>query len=88
MESFPKGTSSPEVPVKKTRERIYKWDNLKALLMIHGVFFPGCFFMPMTGMFTSMANSNSGNGGAIALLFWCAYFIPVGVLSYIHFNRE
>ena len=63
-----------------------KW--LKALLMIHGVFFPGCFFMPMTGMFTSMANSDSGNGGAIALLFWCAYFIPVGVLSYIHFNRE
>lgn len=61
-----------------------KW--LKALLMIHGVFFPGCFFMPMTGMFTSMANSDSGNGGAIALLFWCAYFIPVGILSYLHFN--
>ncbi len=62
-----------------------KW--LKALMMIHGVFFLGCFFMPMTGMFTTMANSESGNGGTIALLFWCAYFIPVGILSYLHFNK-
>ena len=62
-----------------------KW--LKALMMIHGVFFLGCFFMPMTGMFTTMANSESGNDGTIALLFWCAYFIPVGILSYLHFNK-
>ena len=59
---------------------------LKRLLIIHGVFFPGCFIMPMTGMFTSMANGKSGNGGYIALLFWCLFFIPVGILAYRHFR--
>ncbi len=59
---------------------------LKRLLIIHGVFFPGCFIMPMTGMFTSMADGKSGNGGSIALLFWCVYFIPVGILAWKHFR--
>ena len=59
---------------------------LKRLLIIHGVFFPGCFIMPMTGMFTSMADGKSGNGGSIALLFWCLYFIPVGILAWKHFR--
>ena len=61
---------------------------LKRLMMIHGVFFLSCFFMPMTGMFTSMAEGKGGNGGGIALLFWCLYFIPVGVLSWRHFGPE
>ena len=30
----------------------------------------------------------SGSGGGIALLFWCVYFIPIGVLAYLHFSRE
>ena len=34
MESFLRGTSGTEAPIKKAKERIYKWDNLKALLMI------------------------------------------------------
>ena len=59
---------------------------LKRLMIIHGVFFLSCFFMPMTGMFTHMAEGSRGNGGRIALLFWCVYFIPVGILSYRHFD--
>ena len=64
-----------------------KW--LRALMMIHGVFFISCFFMPMTGMFVNMSDS-TGNGGAIALLIWCIYFLPIGILAYIHFkdNRK
>lgn len=60
---------------------------LKRLLMIHGVFFLSCFFMPLTGMFTHMADGNNGNGGDIALLFWCIYFIPIGVLAWKHFSN-
>ena len=56
-------------------------------MMIHGVFFIGCFLMPMTGVFTSMADGNNGYGGTIALLFWCAYFMPIGILSYRHFGK-
>ncbi len=61
---------------------------LKRLMMIHGVFFLSCFFMPMTGMFTHMADGNKENSGGIALLFWCVYFIPIGVLSFRHFSGK
>lgn len=60
---------------------------LKRLMLIHGIFFLSCFLMPMTGMFTSMANGEKGNGGDIALLFWCAYFLPIGVLAWKHFGK-
>ena len=60
---------------------------LKWLMILHGVFFLSCFFMPMTGMFTHMAEGSSGHGGGIALLFWCIYFIPIGVLAYRHFSK-
>ena len=62
-----------------------KW--LKCLMTIHGVLFIGCFIMPMTGTFTSMANGDAGNGGTIALLGWCAYFLPIGILAYRHFSK-
>ena len=62
-----------------------KW--LKALLLIHGVFFLSCFVFPMTGMFSGMADGGAGSGGTIALLLWCAYFLPVGVLSFLHFQK-
>ena len=62
-----------------------KW--LKCLMMIHGIFFFSCFIMPMTGVFTSMAVGEAGNGGTIALLLWCAYFFPIGVLAYKHFQK-
>lgn len=58
---------------------------LKYLMMIHGVFFISCFVMPMTGVFTGMANGEAGGGGTIALLVWCVYFFPIGVLAYRHF---
>lgn len=60
---------------------------LKYLMMVHGVFFISCFMMPMTGMFTGMASGEAGNGETIALLGWCAYFLPVGVLAYKHFQK-
>lgn len=62
-----------------------KW--LKYLMILHGVFFIGCFIMPMTGVFTSMANEEAGNGGTIALLGWCVYFLPIGVLTCKHFRE-
>ena len=63
-----------------------KW--LKYLLLVHGVFFIGCFIMPMTGVFTSMASGETASGGTVALLIWCIYFFPIGVLAYKHFTRK
>ncbi len=62
-----------------------KW--LKYLMMIHGVFFFGCFIMPMTGVFHSMSQGETNWGGVIALEFWCAYFLPIGILSFVHFTK-
>ncbi len=65
-----------------------KW--LKALLMIHGVFFFSCLIMPMLGLFNESAGgSNSSELVGIAVLeFWCAYFISVGILSLRHFVKS
>ncbi len=70
----------------KSDRKADKW--LKYLMMIHGIFFISCFIMPMTGVFTNMASGENSNGGTIALLFWCAYFLPIGVLSFLHFGKE
>ena len=61
---------------------------MKALMAIHGVFFFGCFIMPMTGMFASMSDGKTSIGGTVALVAWCAYFLPIGVLAYRHFGKE
>lgn len=63
-----------------------KW--LKYLMLVHGIFFFPCFIMPMTGIFRSMSNGEDTIGGVIALEFWCAYFIPIGVLSFMHFRKS
>ena len=63
-----------------------KW--LRYLMMIHGIFFVGCFIMPMTGVITGMANGETSHGGVIALVCWCAYFLPIGVLAFRHFSRQ
>lgn len=68
----------------KAENKTDKW--LKGLMLLHGIFFVGCFVTPMTGAFTGMADGATGNGGTIALLFWCAYFFPIGVLAYRHFR--
>lgn len=62
-----------------------KW--LKWLLMIHGAFFPGCFFMPMTGVFSGSSGSG-GSGGTVALVAWCVYFLPIGILAFMHFGKK
>lgn len=62
-----------------------KW--LKALMMLHGIFFPVCFILPMTGLFTGMGEGETGSAGVAALLVWCAWFLPVGILAYRHFGR-
>lgn len=61
---------------------------LRALMMIHGMFYFSCTFMPMTGMFTKMSSGGNGIGGRIALVAWCVYFLPIGILSYTHFRKE
>ena len=66
--------------------RADRW--LKALLMIHGVFFIGCFLMPMTGVFAGMADGETSSGGVLALIAWCVYFLPVGVLAWLHFGKK
>ncbi len=63
-----------------------KW--LKALMMIHGVFFVSCFVLPMTGMFRSMSGGDTSRGGAAALVAWCAYFLPISILAYRHFAKR
>ncbi len=69
----------------KPESKADKW--LKALMMIHGVFFVGCFIMPMTGVFSGMAGGETSGGGVIALICWCAYFLPIGILAYKHFSK-
>ena len=63
-----------------------KW--MKALLMIHGGFFFGCFIMPMTGVFASMSDGKTNIAGTAALVAWCAYFLPIGMLAYRHFGKK
>ncbi|MBQ8094274.1 MAG: hypothetical protein IJ242_11965 [Clostridia bacterium] len=61
---------------------------LKALMMIHGVFFFSCTFMPMTGMFTRLSSDSGGIGGRLAMVAWCLYFLPVGIFSFLHFRNR
>ena len=69
------------------KNRKDKW--LKYLMMIHGVFFFSCLIMPMTGVFRAAMSDGSGRlGGTIALELWCAYFLPIGVLSALHFKSK
>ena len=61
-----------------------KW--LKLLLVVHG-FFATCAVIPILGVF----NSNLVGGdmiGVLVLEFWCAYFTPACILSYIHFAKK
>lgn len=68
----------------KPKNKSDKW--LKYLMMIHGVFFISCFIMPMTGIFGGMSDGDTSSGGVLALVCWCVYFLPIGILSFVHFN--
>ncbi|MDE5732097.1 MAG: hypothetical protein K2H95_03565 [Bacteroidales bacterium] len=65
----------------KPRTKADKW--LKCLLMIHGVFFISCLVVPMLGVFRA---DNPAWIGVAVLEFWCLYFCPVGILSFVHFS--
>ena len=56
---------------------------LKWLLTLHGIFFI-CMLAPVL----PLPATNQGNGGTIALIGWCLFFLPVCVLSAIHFKRS
>lgn len=60
---------------------------LKILLLLHGVFAIGCFVMPILGIFSSEMQGADWIGTAV-LEFWCAFFLPIGFLSYRYFQRE
>lgn len=61
-----------------------KW--LKSLLLIHGIFFITCLILPMLGLFSADMQGADWIGVTV-LEFWCVYFIPVGILSLIHFSK-
>ncbi len=68
----------------KPKNKTDKW--LRALLMIHGVFYFSCTYMPITGMFARMSSGGDGIGGRLALVVWCVYFLPIGILSFLHYE--
>ena len=72
-----------------TGNGVYTKDNknkvLQKLLLIHGIFFPSCFIVPMFPVF----NANTGNiVGTILLEIWCAYFLPICILGYNYFHNN
>lgn len=64
------------------RTKADRW--LRYLLMGHGVFFISCLIAPMLGLFK--ADSPAWVGVAV-LEFWCLYFCPIGILSFLHFSN-
>ena len=67
----------------RPKNRPDRW--MKLLLLLHGAFFPGCFLLPMTGLFSGMKDGATRGGGVLALIAWCVYFLPVGLLAFRHF---
>ena len=57
---------------------------LKALLMIHGIFFFSCLILPLLGLFQP---GGSDWVGVAVLEFWCLYFAPISILSCLHFSK-
>ena len=69
----------------KPKNKVDKW--LKILLMVHGVFAPTSILFPMLNIFNSDMGSSGDKIGIIALLVWCAYITPTGVLAILHFKK-
>ncbi len=67
----------------KVKNKIDKW--LKRLFMIHGIFFISCLIMPMLNVF-SPDMQGADLIGVVVLEFWCVYFIPIGILCFLHFK--
>lgn len=64
----------------QTKDKIDK--ALKVLLMLHGMFFV-CMFVPIL----PLPATNQGNGGTVALICWCLFFLSICILSILHFKR-
>ena len=57
---------------------------LKGMLLAHGIFFFSCLITPMLGVFGPVG---APGVGTLLLTVWCAYFIPVGILSLRFFKK-
>ena len=68
----------------ETKSTASKW--LKGLLLVHGVFFVSCIIIPTLGLFSTDMVGSEWIGIAI-LEFWCIYFIPIGILSFLYFSK-
>ncbi len=66
----------------KSQPKTDKW--LKYLLMVHGVFFISCLVFPMLGLFKV---DSPAWIGVVVLEFWCSYFCPISILSFLHFSN-
>lgn len=62
-----------------------KW--LKSLLLLHGIFAVSCTIIPMLGVFHA-GMSGGDFTGVLVLEFWCIYFMPICVLSFLYFKRQ
>jgi len=58
---------------------------LKYLLVFHGIFAVSGLLVPMLGLFRT--TEGAPWMGPLLLAFWCAYFIPVGVLAFTRLRR-
>ena len=59
---------------------------LKRLLLLHGIFFFSSLILPMLGLFSQEMQGADWVGTAV-LVFWCAYFAPIGWLAFLHFKK-
>lgn len=60
---------------------------LRNLLLIHGIFAISCFLLPMLDVFGPDMQGAEWIG-TLVLEFWCLYFMPVGVLAFLHFKTK
>ena len=58
---------------------------LKFLLMLHGIFAVSGLIVPMLNIFATIDGADWI--GTLLLMFWCAYFAPVGVLTLNYLKR-
>lgn len=59
---------------------------LKILLLLHGVFAITCFILPLLNIFSPDLQGADWIGTAI-MEFWCAFFLPIGILSFRYFKK-
>lgn len=65
-------------------QRLYQYITLREMPSVKekaAEWFHSKWGVSKEAYFTDMASGGTGSGGTIALLGWCAYFIPIGVLA-------